>query len=130
MNLFSIRSTSSNRELVFSSRKGDYFRVELIGGVISASTAVWVTTDNQGLNNFFQEIASSKDPWKGTRAWGSLEGEFEISATCTTLGHVIFSINMAGQIGGAEEWKSQFGLETELGQLDSIARNASEFFKQ
>jgi hypothetical protein len=128
--LFSIRSTPSNRELIFNSRKGDYFRVELKGIVMSASIDVWATTDNQGLNIFFQEIASSKSPWKGTRAWGSLEGEFEISATCTTLGHVIFLIKMAGQIGGTEEWKAQFGLETELGQLDSIARNASEFFKQ
>lgn len=127
--MFSIRSTISNRELIFSACKGDYFHVELKDIVLSASTEVWAAADNQGLNNFFQEIARSQSPWKGTRAWGSLEGEFEISATCTTLGHVIFLIKMAGQIGAAEEWKIQFGLETELGQLDLIARNASEFFK-
>ena len=97
---------------------------------MSASTDVWATTDNNGLNAFFQEIASFKNPWQGTRDWGSLEGEFEISATCTTLGHVIFEVKMAGQIGGTEEWKAQFCLETELGQLETIARNASIFFKQ
>ncbi|HNB76730.1 MAG TPA: DUF6228 family protein [Enterococcus faecalis] len=128
--MFSIRSTSSNRELVFSSRKGEYFHVELKGIAMSASTDVWATTDNNGLNAFFQEIASFKNPWQGTRDWGSLEGEFEISATCTTLGHVIFEVKMAGQIGGTEEWKAQFCLETELGQLETIARNASIFFKQ
>ena len=74
--MFSIRSTSSNRELVFSSYKGEYFHVELKGIVMSASTDVWATTDNNGLNAFFQEITSFKSPWQGARAWGSLEGEF------------------------------------------------------
>jgi hypothetical protein len=127
--LFSIHSVSSDRELVFSSRKGEYFLVELKGSALSVSTGVWATTDASGLNKFFQEIASHRNPWQGERSWGSLEGEFEISATCTTLGHVIFWVKLSGLPGGVEEWEAQAGLETELGQLEKIAVGANIFFQ-
>jgi hypothetical protein len=128
--LFSIHSTVSDRELIFSSRKGDYFHVELKGMEMSSSIEVCSFSDTNGLNTFFQEIAGLRSPWKGEHAWGSLEGEFEISAICTSLGHVIFYVKLSGQFGSTEEWKTQFGLETELGQLVTIARNAAMFFKQ
>jgi hypothetical protein len=128
--LFSIRSVSSNRELVFTSHNGEYFHVELKGIEVSASTDVWATTDSNGLNTFFQEIAGFKNLWKGEKNWASLDGEFEIFAICTTLGHVIFRVKLAGQIGGIEEWKVQVGLDTELGQLEKIAQNAKMFFQE
>jgi len=128
--LFSIRSVSSSRELVFSSHKDEYFHVELKGIEVSASTDVWTNANSNGFNAFFQEIASFKNPWKGERTCASYEGEFEISAICTTLGHVIFQVKLAGQIGGLEEWKAQVGLDTELEQLEKIAQNANIFFKE
>ena len=79
---------------------------------------------------FFRKLPAFKNPWQGERSWGSLEGEFKISAICTTLGHAIFQVKMSGQNGGTEEWMTQFGLETELGQLETIARNAAMFFRQ
>jgi hypothetical protein len=42
---------------------------------------------------------------------------------------VIFLVKFAGEVGGTEEWKVQASLDTELGQLESIARNADVFFK-
>lgn len=127
--MFSIQSVSSDREFVFSSHGGEYFHVELKGIGVTASTDVWATTDGDGLNRFFQELARHKTPWKGEHRWESLEGEFEISATCTTLGHVVFLVKLAGQIGGVEEWQIKAGLDTELGQLEKIAQNARIFFK-
>jgi hypothetical protein len=128
--LFSIHSTVSDRELIFSSRKGDYFHVELKSMEMSSSTEVCSYTDTNGLNTFFQDISGLNCPWQGEHTWGSLEGEFEISAICTSLGHIIFHVKLSGQFGSTEEWKTQFGLETELGQLETIARNAAMFFKQ
>jgi hypothetical protein len=129
MPLFKIHSVSSNRELVVHSHRDEYFHVELKGAEVTASTDVWIPTDRNGLNAFFQELAGYKIPWNGERGWGSLEGEFEISATCTTLGQVIFQVRLAGMVGGSEEWKVQAGLDTELGQLESIAREAGRFFQ-
>jgi hypothetical protein len=128
--LFSIHSVSSSRELIFSDHKGEYFFVELKDSNLSVSTKVWDGMGNSnGLRALFQELASYKTPWQAARAWGSFEGEFEISATCTTLGHVIFWIKLSGFPGGTEEWEVQAGLETELGQLEKIAKDANMFFQ-
>ena len=100
------------------------------GAAISASKRVWApTTEGIGLNTFFQELASFKTPWQDARGWGSLEEDFEISVTCTTLGQVVFLVKLSGLSGETEEWVAQTGLETELGQLEKIARNANVFFR-
>ena len=127
--MFCIHSVSSDREIVFSAHKGDYFHVALKDKNISFSVEVWATNDRNGLNNFFQELASLRVPWSGTRSWTSLEGEFNISATCTMLGHIVFTVKLNGQPGETEAWKVQAGLETELGQLEKIAQSANSFFQ-
>ncbi|MGC1377264.1 MAG: DUF6228 family protein [Anaerolineales bacterium] len=127
--MFSIHSVSSDRELIFSNRKEEYFFVELKSSSLSASTEVW-TGINSSLHTFFQKLANFKTPWKDEQVWEAFEGEFKISATCTTVGHVIFWIKLSGSPGGAEEWKAETGLETELGQLERIAKNANIFFKR
>ncbi|SRR6266849_2135273 len=126
--LLSIRSTSSKRELVLSGRQGDNFRAELSGFEVSAATSVWAYTDAMGLNKLFQEIGHVNKPWQGERKWASLEGEFSISATCTTLGNVTFRITMCGSQGAPEEWRVAVGLSTEFGQLEKIAKDSDAFF--
>jgi len=127
--LFSIHSVSSDRELIFRHHLEKYFQVELKSASISLATDVWATAEYYELNTFFQQLASFKTPWQGTQSWGSFEREFEISATCTTLGQVIFLVKLSGLSGNAEEWQGQTGLETEFGQLEKIAWNANIFFK-
>ena len=127
--MFSIHSVSSDRELIFRHHLEKYFQVELKSASISLATDVWATAEYYELNTFFQQLASFKTPWQGTQSWGSFEREFEISATCTTLGQVIFLVKLSGLSGNAEEWQAQAGLETELGQLEKIARNANIFFQ-
>lgn len=125
--MFSIKSNSSNREIVFRSRKNDRFQITLKGNV-EVTTEVWAYNDEQGLNKFFQEIAAEGKPWKGKKEWASLEGEFLISATCSTLGEVQFWLKLCGLQGAPEEWKVEVGLTTELGQLEKIANKAKVFF--
>jgi len=125
--VFSIHSSSSSRELVFQSRKGENFQVILKGNV-EAATDVWAYTDAQGLNNLFQELGTYQKPWKGKKEWQSIEGEFSISATCSSLGEVQLWVELRGLQGAPEEWKVHVGLVTEFGQLEKIAKEAMVFF--
>jgi hypothetical protein len=128
--LFSIHSVNSERELTFSSFQGEQFQVEFKGSGIYALTGVWVDNHVQSLSVFFEELTRFTTPWQGVREWESLEGEFSISATCTTLGQVDFSIEIRHYGGGTEAWFVQGSLVTELGQLEKIARDAKAFFQK
>lgn len=126
--LLSIRSTSSHRKLVFSQHRDEYFRVELKGFELSATTDIWAYTDANGLNQFFQEIAGFKKPWQGQHSWASIEQDFRLSATCTSLGSVTFQVELRGLQGTPEEWRVEAGLDSEFAQLEQIAKNAEAFF--
>jgi hypothetical protein len=124
--VFSIKSSSSSRELVFSAYEDGYFLVELKGEV-AAAINVWAYTDALALRDLFQELAELQRPWQGSKSWGSVEGELSISATCSALGEVVFSIALQQRSGSSEDWRIQAGLVTELGQLPSIAKGAALF---
>lgn len=126
--MFAIKSSSSDRELRFLARKGDEFRVELSGHGLTVELLVSAYTDSTGLLRLFETIAKCSEPWPGTESWGSLEGEFNLSATCFTSGQVLFSIEAWGSPGAPEEWRATAGITSELGQLPSIASAARRFF--
>ena len=128
--MFSIHSVSSDRELSFISFDGEYFQVELSGRGIRATTSVWAGPALGTLDILFQDLAHLNGLWQDKRSWESLDGEFSISATCTPLGHIILTATFAGLPGAPEAWQVQAGLETELGQLKSIAENATRFFHE
>ena len=71
---FSLKSNTSDRELVFSSPRPDYFVVELRGRALGVTREVYAYTDAQGLSTFFAELAACERPWVGTQRWDSLEG--------------------------------------------------------
>ena len=124
---FSIKSTSSNQELVLSNRDGEYFEARL-NGVVTAHVLVYAYTDEQGLSKLFQELGGMEKPWGGNLSWESLEGEFKISASCSSLGEVQFNILLWGLPGHPEEWRVNLGLVSELGQLQQITKQAKRFF--
>jgi len=126
---FSIRSSSSNQEVNFCSRKGDTFLVRL-KGTISTEVRVSAYTDEQGLNKLFQDLGETKKPWQGSKSWESLEGEFTISVYCSPLGEVKFRYSLWNLLGHPEELRIESGLLTELGQLEVIANQANKFFKE
>lgn len=125
--MFSIHSSFSSRELVFQSREGDYFQV-ILKGSVEAALDVFAYTDAQGLNLLFQELGACQKPWKGKKEWQSLEGEFSISAACSSLGEVQFVVELRGLPGASEEWKIQVGLVSEFGQMEKFAKQAMVFF--
>lgn len=126
--LFSIQSNSSDRELAFLSPRDDYFTVELRGGALCATQLVYAYTYGPTLTSLFARLASHERPWFGEERWDSLEGEFSLSATCSSLGTVAFLVNICGQSGAPEEWRVSASLITELGQMPKIAAGAQSFF--
>ena len=127
--MFSIRSTSSDRELEFLDLRGEEFTVELRGHGIQLTRDISTYTDSTGLVAFFNNLASIERPWDGSPKWASLEGEFIISASCSKLGEVLFSLEISGHIGAPEQWHTSFSLTSELGQLPKIANGARSFFQ-
>ena len=125
---FSIKSSASDRELVFLSPRADHFIVKLSGVALGVEREVYAYTDAQGLSRFFSSLAAHDRGWTDTPRWESLEGEFSISAQCSALGHVSFSICIRDMLGGPEEWAVSARLVTELGALPDIAKNATSFF--
>ena len=127
--LFSIHSNSSDRELAFlSSGKDDYFTVQLRGSSLQATQRVYAYTDRSGLARLFARLSACERPWSGEERWESLEGEFSLSARCSSLGIVTFLVAILGLEGAPEEWRVSASLTTELGQLPNIAAGAHRFF--
>jgi hypothetical protein len=125
---FSLKSNASDRELVFSSPRPDYFVVELRGRALGVTREVYAYTDAHGLSAFFAKLAACERPWVGTQRWDSLEGEFSLSAACTALGQVSFTVRIRDMLGGPEEWEVSAKIASELGALPAVAANARQFF--
>jgi hypothetical protein len=125
--IFNLHSASSDRELEFSSPGSDGFTVRLKGSGITAALNVSTYTDPLGLVNYFHLLSTHYRPWVGALDWQSFEGDMLISTSCTSLGEVLFQIQLLGLAGAPEEWKLNFGLTSELGQLTRLASQAKQF---
>jgi hypothetical protein len=127
--MFTIHSNSSDRKVRFLDRRGDEFVVEIEGRGVTATQWVSAFTDSKRLAQWMEELAANELPWRGARSWATLEGEFQISATCTSGGAVTFSVTLSGLPGSSEEWRVSAGVTCELGQLASLAQTARQFFE-
>jgi hypothetical protein len=113
---------------VFSQYDGESVHIELKGFEVSANINIWIYTDANGLNKFFQELSCFQKPWQDRRVWTSIEGDFVFSATCSSLGSITFYVELRGLQGAPEEWRIEAGVVAEFGQLVQIAENAAVFF--
>ncbi|SDT09687.1 hypothetical protein SAMN05216421_2890 [Halopseudomonas xinjiangensis] len=127
MSEFQIESSDTEATLLFSGIRGDYFTVALSSGPVNARRDVWAYTDAHGLADLFEWMALQSKPWSGTEGWESLEGEFNIYASCCALGAVTFDIEMS-HLGIVEEWRVTSRIKSEFGQLPSLATKARSFF--
>ena len=126
--MFSIHSTSSDRQLCFLRRSGDDFVVELLSDSLKARLSVSAYTDRFGLLELFEKLGAATLPWPDEQRWASLESEFELSASCSVSGHVLFRVSLRDLFGSPEEWQVVVGITSELGQLPAIAAQARIFF--
>ena len=126
--LFSIKSTSSDRELAFSAVRENQFTVEVRSNELRAIREVSSYMDALGLPKLFTRLATHERPWVGSDDWSSFEGEFSLSASCDRLGHVTFSVTICGEPGAADTWQVSTSLTAELGQLQQMAKDANRLF--
>jgi hypothetical protein len=125
---FAIKSTRSDAELAFTNCEGDYFTVELCGREISAVRRVWGYTDYcQNLVELLDYLAKQDRGWAVPAEWASIELELVLRWRSDLLGHVFVEIEMSHN--GGEDWRLKAEIETELGQLPRIAREAALFFR-
>ena len=103
--MLTIRSSSSDRQLLIQNAGGGAFEVELTGHPVQASICAWVEMDLDTFVAFFDELGQMDHPWKGERKWWSMEGELALSATCTSLGVVVFRVALCGMQGAPEAWR-------------------------
>ena len=125
--MISIKSNSSNRELRFLSRRGDYISMELLGDP-SLSHETYTYTEQAALAKIFEEFASIEKPWSGEKTWASIEDDFSMKITCSNLGQVKFEFKFWQRQGSDEESKTKVNLITELGMLPKISKQANDFF--
>jgi hypothetical protein len=126
---FSIKSSSSDRELVFSEPRKDYFTVELRGNEPRAIRKVYAYSPHSpNIAAFFGRLASYDGPWESVECWESLEGEFALSATCSVLGVITFTLSMHGRLDSQDKWRISTTIIVEFGQLPGIASSAEQFF--
>jgi hypothetical protein len=126
---FSIKSTTSDREICFSKYDGEDFIVEVKGNVSGSTKVYGYAPHTDNLAHWFSELGLHAEGWVETKTWESLEGEFKLSASCSSLGQVHFELSLRMLQGADEEAYIKVGLETELGQIEGISNEASRFFE-
>ena len=125
---FSIKSTSTDKTLRFFGVDEHTFSVELKGREIYAVREVYCPLGTADFPGFFARLARYERPWQGDEKCASLESDFSISARCSALGIVTFSVVIHNLFGGPEEWQLTSDMTSELGQLQAIASAANRFF--
>lgn len=128
--MFQIKSTETDALLEFSDLSGDFFKVSLHSTSHSAVREVYAYTDAEGIARLFQEAASEWRGWSGTKCWESLEGEFKIELKADKTGHITINVDINHDCGNSEPWRLKSCIMIEAGQLETIAKRATEFFRQ
>ena len=127
MSEFTIKSNNSDLCLRLTNVKGDYFTAQVISNRLSAHISVWAYSDSYGFADFFDWLAIQDKPWDGEQCWQSLEGEFKVAATCSSLGVIMFKVYFE-HFGDDEDWKIETEIRSEMGQMPELARTARIFF--
>jgi len=128
MNDCVLKSPISSAILTFYDRDVEYFTVMYANPSVKLKKRVWGYTDCNLLIDLFMSIASEWRGWKGIKQWASIEGDFSISATCDSLGHVMLNIILV-EFDGPEPWMSEVQLGLEPSQTDDIAKSIKVFFE-
>lgn len=127
MSEFTIKSNDSDLRLTLTDVNGDYFTAKVISDRLSAQISVWAHSDSYGFADLFDWLAIQDKPWDGEQSWQSLEGEFKVAATCSSLGVIMFKVYFE-RFGGDEDWKIETEIRSEMGQMPELARAARIFF--
>jgi hypothetical protein len=75
----------------------------------------------------FCQIATDWAGWKGEKGWQALEGEYVLSASTDSTGHITIAAWLNG-LSHPPTWEGKISVVVEAGALDKLANEAKEFF--
>jgi len=105
-----------------------YYSVTLTAPTMSATIQIDNAPYGISPAGLFEQIANEWQGWNGEKAWGSLEGEFDLTTTSDSTGHITFVASVySGSFSPCSKMVSEF--EIESGQLEKYKKYAAEFFK-
>jgi hypothetical protein len=126
MSDFELDSTRDGVRLALSASGPRAYTVALAGRDLSVATTIHdVLGEGYEFPTFWQDIASSWKGWSGEKSWSSIEGDFQLTATSDSLGHVTIRCHLSS--GAPEGWSATVWLHAEAGNLEAIAANAVRF---
>ena len=121
-----IKSTQSSLKLVVSDLRDEYFTATISSPYLTASADVCTFTDSHGLPNLLERLAGHDTAWQGEETWEGIEGNLKLTASCSSLGAVKFTIQLRDFPG--EVWQANTELNTEMSELAGIAADARKLF--
>lgn len=105
-----------------------YYSVSLVAPTMRATIQVDNAPYGTTPADIFEQIANEWKGWEGDKTWGSLEGEFDLSATSDSTGHIsLVATVYSGTFPPSSKMVSEFIIES--GQLEKYKKNAETFFK-
>jgi hypothetical protein len=105
----------------------DSYIVDADARNFQASFSVENSREGVSPDSLFKDMANNLNGWAGSKGWGALEGEFGLSATMDSTGHVTLSLERDPS-WEVPSWSCAFSLLIESGQLSAIAADAEVFF--
>ena len=120
-------------ELIFHSRKVpdknwiEFYSVTLVSPQMKGTVQVDNASYGQSPVELFQSMEREWKGWSGEKSWGSLEGEFSLSATSDNTGHIFLNTRIqSGHSPPTSSMELEFVVES--GQLTTIEKKAASFF--
>jgi hypothetical protein len=121
---FKVESNERGASLTLREYDSHYFLAELHHPGLDARAKVGSYTFG-GLADFFAGLAEHWKGWRGTRKWGSLEGELSLTAESDRTGHVRLLVRLDD--GAPPYWRTDLTLNLEVGQLEQLVAGARAF---
>lgn len=123
-----LKSANTGATLEFSAVRNQYCTVTFSSAALRASHQVWIYSgEGERFASLFVEMAEHWTGWAGAKTWASLEADFSLSCTSDSLGHITLEVEMVDR-DSPEEWSTQFKIEVEAGQLETIAQEIQVLF--
>ena len=130
-----IKSNSGTNQLTFTDFIGEfepsqsnYFTVAVIIDTVKASRKVYLDQPEK-IVNFFDFIARHWQGWSGESKYESIEGELAFIAEHNGKSAVNLQINLRS-FYPENDWFLSATIQIELGQLETISKQVSDFFKR
>ena len=125
--------TDRGYELVFDARSFDSkewldsYSISLSSPNMKGAVRVYNHPYGTSPHEFFNSIARDWKGWSGEKSWGSLDGEFDLTAESDRTGHISIRARIfEGHNPPSAQLETRLILEA--GQCENVAKEATKFF--